>query len=109
MTDIRAKGPPPSLDRFRAGQGQLDLASWRLLRFFHEDPHTSGRAADFKTGLRQPAGSFYPFAFLISSISGGTISKRSPTIPYVATSKMGASLSLLMATMVFEPFMPTMC
>lgn len=51
----------------------------------------------------------HAFCLLISSISGGTISKRSPTIPYVAISKMGASLSLLMATTVLEPFIPTMC
>jgi len=39
MSDIRATVKPPSLNRFRAGQGQIDLASWCLLRFFHEDPH----------------------------------------------------------------------
>ena len=48
-------------------------------------------------------------AFLISSISGGTISNRLPTMPISLTSKIGASLSLLMAMMVRAPFMPTMC
>jgi hypothetical protein len=49
------------------------------------------------------------FAFFTSSISGGTISNRLPTAATSAISKMGASASLLMATMVREPFMPTMC
>ena len=33
----------------------------------------------------------------------------SPTMPRSATEKIGASASLLMAMMFFEPFMPTMC
>jgi hypothetical protein len=48
-------------------------------------------------------------AFLIASTSGGTTSKMFATTPTSAISKMGASASLLMATMVREPFMPTMC
>src|SRR5207302_6266182 len=50
-----------------------------------------------------------PLAFLISSISGGTISNRFPTMPKSAISKIGASASLLMAMIVREPFMPTIC
>ena len=42
-------------------------------------------------------------------ISAGTTSNRSPTIPKSATSKIGASGSLLTATMTPEPFMPTRC
>ena len=33
----------------------------------------------------------------------------SPTMPRSEIEKIGASLSLLIATMFFEPFMPTMC
>jgi hypothetical protein len=51
----------------------------------------------------------YPFAFFTSSISGGTISNRFPTTATSAISKMGASESLFTATMLFAPFMPTMC
>ena len=40
------------------------------------------------------------FAFLISSVTAGTMSKRLPMRPTSAISKMGASASLLMATMV---------
>src|SRR5690349_16082035 len=61
-------------------------------------------ACEVRRDRRQPA-----LTFLISSIRGGTISKRSPTIPKVAISKIGASLSLLTATMVRAPFMPTWC
>lgn len=50
-----------------------------------------------------------PFASLTASVSAGTTSKRSATTPTSATSKMGASGSLLMATMKFEPFIPTRC
>src|SRR5882672_1805716 len=48
-----------------------------------------------------------PFAFFTSSTKAGTTSNRSPTIPYSATSKMGAFVSLLIATMVFARFIPT--
>ncbi len=40
MSDIRGTGTPSFLmNRFCAGKRQLDLASWCLLRLFHEDPH----------------------------------------------------------------------
>src|SRR5581483_3199673 len=44
-----------------------------------------------------------------SSVSFGTISCRSPTTPRSANSKMGAFGSLLIATITFEPCMPTLC
>jgi len=44
-----------------------------------------------------------------ASISFGMTLCTSPTIPRSATWKIGASWSLLMATMFFEFFMPTMC
>jgi len=51
----------------------------------------------------------YPFASWIALVRAGTISVRSPTAPRSATSKIGASGSLLIAMMKFEPFMPTRC
>jgi hypothetical protein len=51
----------------------------------------------------------YPFAFFTSSISAGTMSNKFPTMAQSAISKIGASESLLIATMLFEPFMPTRC
>src|ERR1039457_122430 len=39
MSTMRAIDTTPSSNRFRAGQGQLDLARRRLLRFLDEDPH----------------------------------------------------------------------
>src|SRR3989442_9381397 len=42
---IRAIAAPPSLNQFRACEGQLYLAPWRLLRFLHEDPHNHHAAA----------------------------------------------------------------
>src|SRR5206468_6183826 len=44
-----------------------------------------------------------------SSVSFGTIACRSPTTPRSAYSKIGAFGSLLMATITFEPCMPTLC
>src|SRR5438270_12946828 len=51
----------------------------------------------------------HALAFLISSISGGTISNKLPTTPKSAISNIGASASLLMAMIVRAPFIPTMC
>src|SRR6266511_6817 len=48
------------------------------------------------------------FAFT-SSVSLGTISCTSPTTPRSEYSKIGAFGSLLMATIVPEPCMPTLC
>lgn len=42
-------------------------------------------------------------------VSSGTALNKSATKPMSATWKMGASGSLLMATMVFESFMPARC
>src|SRR5262249_13168190 len=44
-----------------------------------------------------------------SSVSFGTISSRSPTTPKSANSKIGALPSLLMATIVPAPCIPTLC
>jgi hypothetical protein len=45
----------------------------------------------------------------MSFSSSGTMVKRSPTIPMSATSKIGASESLLMATIVRASLMPVRC
>ena len=50
-----------------------------------------------------------PFALFTAAVSLGTISNRSPTTPRSATSKIGASGSLLIAMMKFDVFMPTRC
>ena len=44
-----------------------------------------------------------------SSTSLGTIACRSPTTPRSENSKIGALASLLIATITFEPCMPTLC
>src|SRR5262245_49113655 len=51
----------------------------------------------------------YPVRARTSSASFGTIWCRSPTTPRSANSKIGAFGSLLMATIVPEPCMPTLC
>ena len=50
-----------------------------------------------------------PRCCFTSSVSFGTISWRSPTTPRSLNSKIGAFASLLMATIVFELCMPTLC
>ena len=47
--------------------------------------------------------------FLIFSVRAGTTSKRLPTIPKLATRKIGARESLFTATMSGFPLMPPMC
>src|SRR5207248_11044480 len=51
----------------------------------------------------------HPRTLRTSSVSFGTISCRSPTTPRSANSKIGACGSLLMATIVPEDCMPTLC
>ena len=68
------------------------------------------RVAQVADGRRDDEeGAAQPFASFTAAVSAGTISKRSPTTPTSATSKIGARGSLLMATMKSEPFMPTTC
>ena len=49
------------------------------------------------------------FAFFTSSVRAGTTSNRSPTIPRSATLKIGASASLLIATMCLDERIPARC
>src|SRR5690606_37936560 len=61
------------------------------------------------TGLNNRGGCWGSDGYLrfsISSVSWGTTWWRSPTTPKSASSKMGASGSLLMATMVLAVCMP---
>src|SRR5215475_2632656 len=51
----------------------------------------------------------YTLVFFTSSVSAGTMSNKLPTTPTSAISKMGASASLFIAMILFEPFIPTMC
>lgn len=52
---------------------------------------------------------YLPSFFLNDSVSAGTIWNRSPTTPYRATLKIGASASLLIATTVFAARIPAKC
>ena len=65
-------------------------------------PDTLGSAR--RAGKRRQALSFFA-----ASVIAGTIWKRSPTMPYVATLKIGASGSLLIATMTFDEPIPARC
>src|ERR1051326_7953325 len=65
----------------------------------------------FKEVVTQNSRSFQcaDFACFTSSVSAGTIWKRSPTTPRSATRKIGASGSLLIATMCFDDDIPARC
>ena len=52
---------------------------------------------------------YFPNFFLIASVSAGTITNKSPTTPYRACVKIGASASLLMATISLAFLIPTKC
>jgi hypothetical protein len=51
----------------------------------------------------------YPFFALTAAVSAGTIFSASPTTPRSAIFMIGASASLLIAMMIFDAFMPTVC
>ena len=80
----RTLAPPRHWRRFSLAEGRCDVY------------HTRGRQCA-------------PRAFFTSSVRAGRIWKRSPTTPRSATRKMGASGSLLMATMCFEDDIPARC
>lgn len=58
--------------------------------------------------LRKIAAAFNS-AYLIFPVSSGTALNKSATSPWSATWKIGASGSLLIATIVFESFIPARC
>ena len=64
------------------------------------------RRSTYALGRRPGA---QPLRAVICSVAAGTTVFRSPTIPKSASSKIGASGSLLMATIVFEVCMPARC
>ena len=51
----------------------------------------------------------YPFLAFTAAVSAGTIFSASPTTPRSAIFMIGASASLLMAMMIFDAFIPTVC
>ena len=76
--------------------------------------HRVGRLADelARAERRRVVGgadAHEPRCCFTSSVSFGTISWRSPTTPRSLNSKIGAFASLLIATIVFELCMPTLC
>src|SRR5271154_4556820 len=90
---------PGSHPLFRERTTRRDRGAWRTrVRLVRADGAT-----------RPPhLGPGQPRAFR-ASINLGTTLWTSPTTPRSATEKMGASWSLLMAMMFFDPFMPTRC
>ncbi len=86
------------------------------------DLRLRGRAVDHSCGRPRLAAAYareaaaqhplchvYFFRASRAAITCGTTVNRSPTMPKSATSKMGASASLLIATMVFAVCMPARC
>ena len=68
-----------------------------------------GRRERRRVVRRADAALAHPLRAWTSSVSFGTIVCRSPTTPRSANSKIGAFGSLLIATIVFELCMPTLC
>ena len=82
--------------------------AWHRHRFARQ-PGGRGGAGAARVRLPAGPGRAGQLLALRASINFGNTLCTSPTIPRSATEKMGASWSLLMATMFFEFFMPTMC
>jgi hypothetical protein len=80
----------------RAGGGGRGRGLRGLLRRAPREPERDARREKLPAGEVERLHGFASFTALVSA---GTISKRSPTTPTSATPKMGASASLLMATM----------
>ena len=76
----------------------------------HEDHYEDG-AVDSHRKTPASLSGYYDAALRrrISSVSAGTTVNRSPTTPKSAKEKIGASGSLLMATMYCEVCMPARC
>lgn len=109
-------------DYARQGKGSVQYSGTTNARWIWQVDNCAGRrrhqwlrGTEFSGGLsgvrKEPKKLLfrYPFAFFTSSINGGTISNKFPTTAKSAISKIGASESLLMATMLRAPFIPTMC
>ena len=97
--------------RRRRGQRHR-LGDQRPRRRLSESSH-EGRASvrHVRAPMHDLAGSVgadQPRAWRAARSCGSTLC-TSPTMPRSAMPKIGASLSLLIAMMFFEPFMPTMC
>ena len=59
--------------------------------------------------LNRSATPYFPNLFLNSAVKAGNILNKSPTTPYRASLKIGASASLLIATIVFADRIPAWC
>ena len=93
VEDIPAAGAQP----FAYLVGGLEVASQPALYTLGQKPVRLGT-------VRR-----YPFLALTAAVSAGTIFSASPTTPRSAIFMIGASASLLIAMMIFEAFMPTVC
>ena len=66
------------------------------------------RPSDVESLVLEAAG-YFPNLFLNSAVSAGNTLNKSPTTPYRASLKIGASASLLIATIVFADRIPAWC
>ena len=89
----------------------FDSATRRLRHLLASRPASSDPVGDARVGLTtdRVRPSVDGYRACRASMSLGRTLCTSPTMPRSATEKIGASASLLMAMMFFEPFMPTMC
>ena len=97
---------------------RLGWGSGNPPRFWSREPGCRGPTRVRCLGCRAPTrfgglpgctGSGQDLRLVTSSVAVGRTLWRSPTTPKSTSSKMGASGSLLMATMVFEVCMPARC
>ena len=74
-----------------------------------DEPRSVSRATGSPDDVRSLQGGAQPLRCLTSSVTAGRTVWRSPTTPKSTSSKIGASSSLLTATMVLEVCMPARC
>ncbi len=103
LSPSAGSGPAPAQ---RPSHGATPLHSGR-----RDDQDATALPRDEATGRggRVVRAAGQPLRLPISSVSCGATSNRSPTTPKSASSKIGASGSLLMATIVLDVCMPARC
>jgi hypothetical protein len=89
--------PPSGAQLFADRIGRFEVALAPAFNACSEEPFSFGAVR------------CYPFLALTAAVSAGTIFSASPTTPRSAIFMIGASASLLMAMMIFDAFMPTVC
>ncbi len=102
-------GRPAARVPARGARSATSEDFWRLAREILHCPGQQNAPPPLGDGAPMEAAADQPLRWLICSVAAGRTWCRSPTTPKSTSSKIGASSSLLTATMVFEVCIPARC